>query len=206
MRAKWLLGAALPLALAGGGWAALRAADRWGRRFLAAGQCVVTFLDSLARALEARDAQRIEDHFSPDFAGPGLGLGDLRLVDERGGVRTLRFNPAGAPQDREAAVAAWLAYLAGFAAIEQVALHIDRLDSWRASRDLAASVRFELIGTPLGADRAGIDRAVLRLRLARGPGFLSLREASLVGGERVIGDRPQFVDVAGAAGVGFRNR
>jgi len=38
--------AALPLALAGGGWAALRAADWWGRRFLATGRSVVDFLES----------------------------------------------------------------------------------------------------------------------------------------------------------------
>jgi ASPIC and UnbV/FG-GAP-like repeat len=238
MRAKpWLLGAALPLALAGGGWAALRAADRWGRRFLAAGQSVVDFLESLARALEARDAERIAAHLSPDFTGSDLGLLEPRLVSERDGVRILRFapagtaartpagiagtpagiagTPAGGAQDRPAAVAAWLAYLGGFAKIEQVALHLDRLERWRASRDLEATVRFELIGDPIGTGRgasrdgmAGIDRAVLRVRLARGrgPGGLSLRAAALAGGERVLGERPQFVDVAGAAGIGFRNR
>jgi hypothetical protein len=236
MRAKpWLLGAALPLALAGGCWAALRAADWWGRRFLAAGRSVVDFLDSLARAFAARDAERIANHFSADYAGSDLGLLDPRPASERDGVRILRFAPeamaAGAPaggaQDRAAAVAAWMAYLDGFADIEQVVLHLDRLERWRPSRDrdLVASVRLELIGTPRRAHGAahgtpspgrpgmpGIDRAVLRMRLARGrgpgrgPEGLSLRAATLAGGERVIGDRPQFVDVAGAAGVGFRNR
>jgi hypothetical protein len=202
----WILGAALPLALAGGGWAALVAADRWGRRFLAAGRSVVDFLAGLSSALEARDAERIGRHFSIDYAGQDPGLLDLLPVGERDGVRTLRFAPPGVRQDRDSAVAAWQAYLAGFAAIEQVALHLVRLESWRASRDVVASVRFELIGTPRGAPAAGIDRACLRLRLWRRPEGLLLREAALTGGERVIAERPQFVNVAGAAGIGFRNR
>jgi ASPIC and UnbV/FG-GAP-like repeat len=207
MRTKrWLLGASLPLAIAGGGWAALVAADGWGRKFLAAGLSVVDFLEDLARALEACEAERIGRCYAPDFAGRDLGLLEPRPAGERDGVRTLRFAPPGGPQGREAAVGAWLAYLAGFAAIERVALHLDRLLSWRSSRELVASVRFELIGRPRGAPQAGIDRARLRLRLARRPEGLLLLEASLQGGERVIGERPQFVDVAGAAGVGFRNR
>src|ERR1700688_571136 len=108
MRAKpWLLGAALPLALAGGGWAALRAADWWGRRFLAAGQSGVDFLESLASALAARDAERIASHLSTDCARLHLVLLALRLPSERDGVRPLRFAPASAAQDRAAAVAGW---------------------------------------------------------------------------------------------------
>jgi hypothetical protein len=206
-RRRWLLGAALPLLLTGGSWAALVAADRWGRKFLAAGRSIVDFLADLAGALEASDTDRIARCYATDFAGQDLGLLACRLVDERDGVRTLRLHAAGGAQDRAAAVAAWGAYLAGFAAIEEVRLHLDRLESWRAPRDLVASVRFELIGTPHGAPRAGIDRARFRMRFARRPGgLLLLREASLVGGERVIGERPHFVDVAGIAGVGFHNR
>ncbi len=208
-RGRWLLGAALPLAVAGGGWAALAAADRWGRRFLAAGRSAVDFLAALAGALEAHDADRVARCYATDFAGHDLGLLNLRLVGERDGVRTSRLQAAGGSQDRAAAVAAWGAYLAGFAAIEEVRLHLDRLESWRSPRDLVASVRFELIGTPHGAPRAGIDRATFRMRFARRPGEpggLLLRQASLIGGERVIGERPHFVDVAAAAGVDFRNR
>src|SRR5258708_2510658 len=208
-RGRWLLGAALPLVLAGGGWAALAAADRWGRRFLAAGRSAVDFLAALAGALEAHDADRVARCYATDFAGHDLGLLNLRLVGERDGVRTSRLQAAGGSQDRAAAVAAWGAYLAGFAAIEEVRLHLDRLESWRSPRDLVASVRFELIGTPHGAPRAGIDRATFRMRFARRPGEpggLLLRQASLIGGERVIGERPHFVDVAAAAGVDFRNR
>jgi len=70
---------------------------------------------------------------------------------------------------------------------------------------LVATVRFELIGTPAGAPRPGIDRAILRMSFGRAPEGLRILSASFVEGDRVIGDRAQFEDVSKAAGIDFAN-
>jgi hypothetical protein len=118
-----------------------------------------------------------------------------------------------------ASSAAWELYLGGFAEIEEAGFHLDRLEEWRG-RELAARVRFELIGRPRGAPHAAIDRALLEMRFrrraelgARGaPGDpangtgLEIVAARLVEGERVIAERPQFADVSRASGIDFENR
>src|SRR5262249_60002977 len=67
-------------------------------------------------------------------------------------------------------------------------------------------VRFELIGAPRGAPHAGIDRAYFRMRFDASAGGLKIRQAALIEGDRVIGEKPQFTNVAQQAGVDFVNR
>jgi hypothetical protein len=140
----------------------------------------------------------------------------------------------GAAEDRCAALADWQSYLDGFDEIEEAGFHVDRLEEWQGD-ELVARVRFELIGRPRGAPQAGIDRAYFLMRFGRGaepvaktekrtaalgpelafplssgaaaPGaWLEIVEASLIEGDRVISERPQFADVSRAAGIDFENR
>jgi hypothetical protein len=180
--------------------------DRDGLQFFATGKATVGLLHDLAAALQKRDFRAVEALYSPGFRGRALGVTDLRLAEERDGIRTYRFHSSGETADRAAAVAEWQAYLARFAAIESVEAHIHLLDQWDAGEDVVASVRFELIGTPVGERQAGIDRAFFKLRFARTASGLAIRQATLVSGDRVIGDRPHFEDVAKSAGVDFMNR
>ncbi|HXO28825.1 MAG TPA: CRTAC1 family protein, partial [Thermoanaerobaculia bacterium] len=63
-----------------------------------------------------------------------------------------------------------------------------------------------------GAPRAGCDRASFRMRFGRRPSApgtapsLEILAASLLEGERVVAERPQFADVSRAAGIDFENR
>jgi len=208
-----------PVALGAGALLGLEALDRSGKRFFAAGRAVVDCLGELAAAIRARDLARVARHYDPEYAGRPLRLANLARQSENDGIVVLALGGAagagaaggGSPEDADAgaAVAGWREYLAGFDEIEEVGLHLDRLEEWRG-RELSARVRFELIGRPLGAPWAGIDRAVFRMRFRRpgresGPG-LRILAASLVEGDRVIGERQQFADVSRSAGIDFENR
>jgi ASPIC/UnbV protein/VCBS repeat protein len=223
-RLRGALGGALgSAAAAAGGWAGLNALDRRGRRFYAAGRAVVACLDELGAAVGARQLERLERCHAPDYRGRPLGLTAWGPPVEKDGVRILALGGGagadpGAVEDRRAAVAAWGRYLDGFAAIEEAAFHLDRLEEWQG-RELVARVRFELIGTPRGAPQAGIDRAIFRLRFRRQTMIagvsgvagaaagerLEVLAAAPVSGERVIAARPQFADVSAAAGIDFEN-
>src|SRR5260370_369199 len=65
-----------------------------------------------------------------------------------------------------ASSAGWAPYLGGCAEIGGAGFRLDRLREWRG-KELAARVRFELIGRPLGAPRAAIARALLEVRFRR---------------------------------------
>jgi enediyne biosynthesis protein E4 len=196
-----------PLVLLSGAWLSLGHFDREGRRFYSEGKGVVETLDRFAAALRNRDLAAVEGFYSPAFRGGSLGLVDLRRSEERDGIEVRRFTAekTAGSLDRGAAVDEWRAYLAGIAAIDELGLHLHRLPSWEGD-DVEALVRFELIGTPQGAARPGIDRAMLRVRFERSPEGLRLREASLVDGERLTAERPQLVDVAQEAGIDFLNQ
>ena len=179
--------------------------DRRGVAFYESGRDIAQALDPLARAIAAGDAEAITRSYSPDYAGTRLGLATRVLATEKDGVRVYRLQSDHAAADRAAAVAEWRAYRESFAAINETALHIDdSVEQWGGSR-LVATVRFEAIGTPSGEPRSGIDRARFRMAFDRTPDGLRIRSASLLAGERVIAARPQFVDVAPAAGVDFVN-
>jgi hypothetical protein len=204
-----------PAVLAGASWLGLVAMDRRGLDFYHAGRGVVDELDGLAAALKTRDPAAIGRFFDAGYKGEALGLDSLGPAAEKDGVRVARFGwfgPRGAAappaEDRDAALVSWESYLAGFSSVDELGLHLDRLDEWSGD-ELVGRARFELIGTPRGAAHAGIDRAYFRLRLARRKtpeGGLTIVGAALDSGERVIGGEPQFVDVAHAAGVDFLNR
>ncbi|HSN86595.1 MAG TPA: VCBS repeat-containing protein, partial [Thermoanaerobaculia bacterium] len=179
--------------------------EREGQRFFESGRDVVQTLAGLAHALEARDPAGIEKVYTPHYQGSPLGIATLQKVGERDGIQVLRFAARGSGLDRGGALAEWQQYLAGFDSIEEAGLHLHRLEEWKGD-ELSGIVRFELIGTPRGATRPGIDRGFFRMRFERTPEGPRIAAASLVEGERHTGARDLFVNVAGAAGVDFRNQ
>src|SRR5262249_34755582 len=116
----------------------------------------------------------------------------------------LRLRSDGAATDRGLAVAEWCAYRETFASVDQVGLHLEKLEAWGGA-SLAGIVRFEAIGTPKGAPLAGVDRARVHIAFDRTGSGLAVGSASLLAGDRWISAGEQFHDVAHAAGVDFRN-
>ena len=192
--------------LVAGGWAAAAWIDRVGWHFFNTGKDVVETLGEMAAAARAGNLEAFGEHFGAGFSGELLGLNDLALDDDRDGVRVYSFQSSGAAPDLEAAIGEWRDYLATFEEIEEVLMFVHRLDAWKSDDDIRARVRFELIGTPRGEPRSGIDRAIFHMRFARAGDRLELRGASLAEGGRVIAAEPHFVDVAAQAGVDFENR
>ena len=198
--------AAILVVLAVSAWMPLTAwVDRRGREFLQSGQDIVGTLDRFAVALAAGDAAAMGRFYAPDFSGTSLGLLTRDLVDEKDGTRHYRLRSHGGPVDGVGATAEWCAYHDSFASIEEAGLHIDQLEQWSGPQ-LVATVRVEVIGTTVGAPRAGIDRVQLRVAFERTSDGLRIRSASLVDGERLTSDRPQFEDVSHEAGIDFVNQ
>jgi hypothetical protein len=180
--------------------------ERRGIAFFETGKMVVDHLGGLAAAVEAGDRAGMARAFASEIEGDDLGLAISRLVETRGGVRRYRWQATVNGEGNGEAIDALAAYAKGFSAIEEVALHLERLDSWRDPQAIEAVVRFETIGTPVGETRAGIDRARFRMRLAQSADGLKIHAASLIEGERLISDQPAFENVAQTAGVDFLNR
>ncbi|MEM8931331.1 MAG: VCBS repeat-containing protein [Acidobacteriota bacterium] len=181
--------------------------DRVGWRFFDTGAAIVDTMATAAEAIADEDWTALEALYDPRYRGAALGLDAHTLLDERDGVRV--YDLGGGPRetlDRTAAVAEWRAYRAGFETIEAVDLFLHRLESWSDRDEWIAVARFELIGTPLGEARSGIDRGLVRLRFgttADGPRLIG---AEPLDGDRVIASEPHFVDVAADAGIDFENR
>ena len=117
--------------------------------------------------------RRSQPPTSAAFAAPPLALDRQRPVRGTRRHPPLPAGPAhrrrtGRPLDRDGAVAEWSAYRAGFASVDEVGLHLERVERWTAGGPLTATVRFELIGTPRGEARAGARprSAARRLRAA----------------------------------------
>ena len=195
-----------PIALYLGGSMAINHFDREGLRFFNTGKDIVTTLGSLAKVAKAKDFAGIESFYAASFSGSPLGLNKLEQVEEKDGIHKLAFRSDGGATGRDAAVAEWRSYLDSFDSIEEVALHVGKLEKWESGSDLEASVRFELIGTPKGAAQAGIDRAYFHMKFDSSGGSMKILQASLMEGDRSIGDKPQFTNVAKEAGVDFLNR
>jgi hypothetical protein len=196
----------LALAIVFGAAAVLvaRWVDTRGVAFYESGRAIVQTLDTFGNALRAGDMAAIEALHAPGFRGTRLGLLTREQAQEKDGVRLFRQRSDDAPVDRQGAIAEWSAYRRAFSAVEDAGLHVHQLEAW-GGPTLVATVRFEVIGTPAGARRPGIDRAIFRMSFDRTSEGLRIASASLVEGDRVIGDRPLFEDVSHAAGIDFTN-
>lgn len=179
--------------------------DSAGRSFYTAGRETVDLFAALAAAFERQDAESLGSFFAADYAGRLLGLGSPVPASDVDGIRISTFQGGGAA-DRDAAVEEWMGYRRSFAAIEEAALHVHRLEKWGAEKRVAVA-RLEVIASPHGSPRSGIDRALLKIDLERVDGSRwQLAGVEMLEGRRVIADEAQFVDVAGEAGVDFENR
>jgi hypothetical protein len=195
----------LPVLLIGGSLSTINYLEKRGQAFFETGSSAVETLGSLAGALEARDLDAAGRFYSPDFRGSSLGLTRLRREQVRDGIESLRFVPEGSAADRAAALAEWRSYLDGFASIEDVGLHLHRVEEWEEKGEVRGQVRFEIIGTPRGRLHPGIDRGFFRARFVPSPEGLRIAEASRMEGERLVSDRPQFTEVGAQAGIAFKN-
>ncbi len=197
---------ALLVGLGAAMWALLGHFERSGRAFFGAGQGAVLRLKELSQALAAGDRAAIEAAYAPDFSGSSLGLADLQPAGEKDGISELAFTAAPGTQDRAAAVGEWRRYLAGFAKLDELGLHVHRVERWSADGEVTVVARFEAIGTPQGRREPGIDRGLFRLHLLPRGGQLVIQGAALVAGARLAADVPQFTNVGAQAGIDFENR
>ena len=206
-RKRWLLWLAGLLVLGTAVyWGSVAYIETVGWAFFNKGRDVVATLSDLAKALQARNFDAVEGLYTADFSGPQLGFSQLKLTDERDGVRIYAFQSTGAMQDRQAARAGWQAYLAAFEVTEEIQLHVHRLEKWQGKGDIIASVRYELIGQPTGEPQTGIDQAYFRMHFDPSAKPFRIRYAELMEGNRTINTRPLFVNVAAEAGVDFTNQ
>ena len=178
--------------------------ERQGQAFFANGRSIAQALARFAGAVGARDATGLAAFYDARFAGSALGLTSRTPGATIDGITRERFTPGAQRLDASGAAAEWRAYLDGFASITEARAHLERVQAWGAG-DTSATVRLEIIGVPRGGTREVIDRALLRATFAAGPTPV-FTSASLVEGERLSADAPQFVNVAAAAGVDFTNR
>jgi hypothetical protein len=185
-------------------FATARWIDARGLLFYESGREIVETLNRFGVALAEGDTRALARLHAANFAGTRLGLLTRELSQEKDGARVYRQRSDGTATDRESAIAEWGAYRETFGAIDEAGLHVDQLERWGDST-LVATVRFEVIGTPKGAPRAGIDRAIFRMSFERTPEGLRIASASLVEGDRVISDRAQFEDVSKSAGSRLAN-
>ena len=180
--------------------------DRSGQQFFETGAAIVRSLDQLSRDLSARNFETASRTYSDEFKGVSLGLGGPELIEEKDGVRRFAFRPQPGALDRDGALGEWREYLERFESVDEMSLHLDRLQEWEDSAHLKASVRFELIGRPQGAAQAVIDRGYVQMEFEALDGAPRITRASLIEAERVESDHPQFRNVAREAGVDFLNR
>jgi hypothetical protein len=180
--------------------------DSTGHTFFDNGKEITVTLKDLGHAMKARNYAAVETMLSPQFSGTRLGIGNLKESEAKDGIHKLLFTSDNAPEDHAAALAEWRAYLDSFDSIDELNLHINHLEHWHSRDDLGASVRYELLGTPKGAKFAGIDRGFFNMSFKAADKGLVVTSASLISGDRSIGDAPHFTDVAAQAGVNFKNQ
>jgi hypothetical protein len=180
--------------------------EKDGETFFQTGRLVVETLKRFVESMSSCRLCSLRWFYASHFSGTMLGLNDPRLDSEKDDIRVFRFPDLKKPCDREEAVAEWHSYLAGFVETEEMALHLHRLEAWAPHRPLVTIIRFEHIGRRFGAERSGIDRAQFRVSWERAGDSLQIIGQSVVGGERIVAERPQFINVAGEAGVDFSNQ
>lgn len=178
-----------------------------GHRFFNNGKDIKDALVALGSTLRSKDLTAATGFYATDYAGKALGLNSRKLSENKDGVQRLLQVSDGVAADQKAAIEEWRTYLDSFDSIDSVSLFIHKLDKWQSRDDLAARVRYEVLGTPHGAKYAGIDRGYLNMTFREGGSHaVQITSATLIDGDRYISDAPQFRDVAAEAGVDFTNQ
>ena len=203
-KSRVLYAVGLPVVAVAGALMAVGQVDRSGITFFESGKAIEDELGKFASELTKQSPKF--DLLDAGYKGQALGLASLAPAEERDGIRKLLMRSTGATADRSAAMAEWTQYIAGFDSIEETIFHINRIESWGSGEDTAATVRFELLGTPKGTKDAMVDRAMFHMTFRATPAGPKLMAARLVEGDRYASSTPQFLDVASTAGVGFKNQ
>jgi len=198
---------AIPVAVGAGSWFGMRTLDERGWKFFDTGRAIVQLGGEFSNALRAKDAAKIETFFASTYSGKELGLNRLEKLEEKDGLRRLKFLGGGAVAGAGSAAEEWRQYLNSFETVEEARMFLHRFIDWTAAGGPEASVRFEVIGTPKGSKQAGIDRAYFKMKFT---GTLEhgfrIERAELMEGDRVISDEPMFTEMGGEAGIAFVNR
>ena len=124
-----------------------------GHTFFNNGRAIKESLVAMGFALRAKEFKNVTTFYAADYQGKCLGLTTRKLSEDKDGIHRLLQVSDNSGADRNAAVTEWKNYLDSFDSIESVSLFIHRFDKWKSDNDLAARVRFEVIGTPHGAFR-----------------------------------------------------
>jgi hypothetical protein len=184
----------------------LRAIDRQGEEFFQTGRLLVETLARFIESVRVLETSPLQRFYAPDFSGHKLGLCNPSLKSEQDGISIHRFASNDAPCTSEESISDWQAYVNSFDVIEEIALHLHRLEEWRSRGAITASVRFEHIGRLRGATRSCIDRAYFRMQWQLHGDHLLLASHSLIKGERIFSPQPHFLNVAAEAGIAFENQ
>lgn len=187
-------------------WKPLSSIEKNGEEFFQTGRLVVNTLKEIAGCLKLFQSSKLEQFYSPRFAGSNLGLNHLSQEKEQDGVLIHRFVSGDTFSGIPTAISEWRAYIQSFDHIDEIGMHLHRVEEWKSSEPLITSVRFEHIGTLRNAKRSSIDRAYFRLTWERSSDGLKILTQSLISGERMICEKPHFVNVAHRAGIDFQNQ
>ncbi len=201
----WGLIPIVSLGLVGAG--AVTYIDSAGSRFFANGKEIKEDIGGLAHALKAKDLSAAGTYYATQYSGSPLGLNALRQSELKDGIHRSLLTSDSSTAGKAAAVDEWRKYFESFDSIDEVSLYVDKLEEWGSTDNLKARIRFEVIAAPHGAPNAGIDRGYFQMSFkAGGPHGLEITSASLDEGDRYIGDKPHFTNVAHDAGVDFMNQ
>lgn len=181
----------------------LRSIERRGEQFFQTGRLLVETLARFIESVRGLEASRLQRFYAPQFSGHKLGLTNLSLQSERDGIVIRSFCGNNVACTSEESISDWQAYIKSFDVVEEIALHLHRLQDWKAGDVITASVRFEHIGKLRDATRSCIDRAYFHTQWKRHGENLLLTSHALVKGERIFSSQPHFVNVGGGSGYRF---
>ena len=159
-----------------------KSVDREGEAFFQSGRTLVDFLDRLGRALRGRKLAELDEFYDPSFDGGWLGLNDLCALSDRDGIELAEFRSPVGSASKKAALEEWRVYIESFEDIEELSLHLHRLEDWRRPDRLSASIRFELIGKREGEPFSGVDRADFRVTWRVYEDIVCIHDQSLIKG------------------------
>jgi len=183
-----------------------RRIDHKGEAFFESGRALVDFLDRLGRSLKHAKFTELHTFYDTAFQGRELGLPLTYSDAERDSIFRVPFEFSDTNIGTQEAIEEWKTYIGSFSHIEELSLHVHRIEDWRSAVKLAASVRFELIGTRIGESVSGIDRAYFQMAWRVSGQDVRLCTQSLIEGERIVCRESHFQDVGRATGIDFQNQ
>ncbi len=174
-------------------------AETKGQTFLDVGSNILATLDAFAQRI--RDGEAVDPLLAPGYSAAVIGLNTPLKQSERDGVSIFRFEAGERLLSQSEAAEEWKNYLASLATVDEASFDIQRLEQWWGNRWVGV-VRLELLAT-LADGRRAVDRFVFRIVLTPETPA-KIQSFEVLEGERSVGKTPHFLEVATAAGVGFR--